>query len=117
MAHFAELDENNIVKQVIVISNQELLDENGDESESKGISFCKSLFGGEWVQTSYNGTFRKNYAGIGFSYDSELDAFIPPKPFSAWILNEECQWVPPIDKPDDGGSYFWDDSKNEWVAI
>lgn len=93
MAHFAELDENNIVKQVIVVHNNELLD-NGIESEDKGIAFCQSLFGGNWKQTSYNGNFRKNYAGIGFTWDEEIDAFIPPKPEEgSWILNEEtCQW-------------------------
>ena len=77
MAHFAELDNNNIVQRVIVVNNNELL-ENGIESESKGIAFCKSLFGGSWIQTSYNSTFRKNYAGIGFIYDAIEDAFIPP---------------------------------------
>lgn len=92
MAHFAELDENNVVKQVIVVNNNELLD-NGVESEAKGIAFCQSLFGGIWVQTSYNGNIRKNYAGIGFTYDSIRDAFIPPKPEGDWVLNEEtCLW-------------------------
>jgi hypothetical protein len=77
MAHFAELNENNVVTRVIVVHNNELLD-NGVESEAKGIAFCKSLFGGEWVQTSYNSNFRENFAGIGYTYDQELDAFIPP---------------------------------------
>lgn len=94
MAHFAELDDNNIIKQVIVVHNNELLD-NGVESESKGIAFCQSLFGGNWVQTSYNGNIRKNYAGIGYSYDVVRDAFIPPKPTEGeWILDEDtCQWI------------------------
>lgn len=93
MAHFAQLDENNIVTQVIVVHNNELLDENGQESEAKGIAFCQSLFGGNWIQTSYNGNFRKNYAGQGFSYDITRDAFIPPKPEGNWILDETtCQW-------------------------
>lgn len=93
MAHFAELDANGIVTQVIVVNNSELLD-NGVESESKGISFCQSLFGGTWVQTSYNGNIRKNYAGIGYTYDEPRDAFIPPKPAEGnWILNEDtCLW-------------------------
>lgn len=93
MAHFAELDENNVVKQVIVVHNNELL-VDGVESESKGIVFCQSLFGGNWIQTSYNGTIRKNYAGIGFTYDPVRDAFIPPKPEEGeWVLNEDtCQW-------------------------
>lgn len=92
MAHFAKLDESNIVTEVIVVHNNELLD-NGVESEAKGIAFCQSLFGGNWKQTSYNGNIRKNYAGIGFSYDEQRDAFIPPKPEGDWILNENtCLW-------------------------
>ena len=83
MAHFAEIDENNIVQRVIVVHNNELLDENGNESEQKGIDFCIALLGGNWIQTSYNAAtngFRKNYAGGGYTYDSVRDAFIPPKP-------------------------------------
>lgn len=93
MAHFAKLDESNKVTEVIVVHNNELLD-NGVESEAKGIQFCQSLFGGNWVQTSYNGNIRKNYAGIGYTYDSVRDAFIPPKPVEGdWILNENtCLW-------------------------
>lgn len=81
MAHFAQLDENNVVTQVIVVSNNELIDENGNESEAKGIAFCQTLFGQEsrWVQTSYNGKFRGVYAGIGFTYNSNTDMFIPPE--------------------------------------
>jgi hypothetical protein len=93
MAHFAELNENNEVIQVIVVNNTELL-VNGVESEAKGIEFCQSLFGGEWMQTSYNRTIRKNYAQIGSTYDPERDAFISPKPEEGnWELNEEtCLW-------------------------
>jgi hypothetical protein len=103
MAHFAQLDENNVVTQVIVVTNEELLD-NGVESELKGIAFCKSLLGEEtvWIQTSYNSKIRKNYAGIGYTYDQARDAFIPSKPDDftdeegnsfTFILNEEtCQW-------------------------
>jgi len=78
MAHFAELDENNVVIRVIVVANDELIDENGYESEAKGVAFCESLLGGNWKQTSYNGNFRKNYAGIGHIYDATEDAFIEP---------------------------------------
>jgi hypothetical protein len=111
MAHFAKLDENNIVTQVIVIDNQTLLD-SGVESETKGIEFCQSLLnGGTWVQTSYNAFggkyknsitgemteepgFRKNFASIGFTYNLEKDAFIPPKPSGSWTLDEEtCLWI------------------------
>lgn len=80
MAHFAQLDGNNVVTQVIVVHNNELLDENGVELESKGITFCQSLFGANtrWVQTSYNGNIRKHYAGIGYTYDPVVDEFVPP---------------------------------------
>jgi len=93
MAHFAQLDETNIVTQVIVVNNNELLD-NGIESEDKGVAFCQSLLGGTWVQTSYNGNIRKNFAGIGYIYDPVRDAFIAPKPEQGeWVLNEDtCQW-------------------------
>lgn len=94
MAHFAQL-ENNIVTQVIVVHNDELLD-NGIESESKGIAFCQSLFGGTWIQTSFNGNIRKNYAAIGYTYDKDRDAFIAPKPEDAIGFDEEtCQWIVP----------------------
>jgi hypothetical protein len=121
MAHFAQLDENNIVINVIVIHNNELLDENGNESEEKGIRFCKDHYGEEtrWVQTSYNNTFRKWYAGIGWSYNQELDAFIEPQPFPSWSLNEElCIWEAPIPIPEDhmdGKIYHWDEDIKEWV--
>lgn len=99
MAHFAELDANSIVLRVIVVSNEMLLDENGQENEFRGIAFCQSLFGADtrWVQTSYNGKFRKNYAGIGYDYDQARDAFIAPKPEGdGWILGEEtCRWRNP----------------------
>ena len=95
MAHFAELNENNVVIKVIVVHNNELLD-NGVESESKGIAFCQSLFGGNWIQTSYNGSMRKNYAGVGFTYDEVRDAFIAPEPDNATGFDEEtCQWIVP----------------------
>lgn len=116
MAHFAELGMNNVVLRVIVVHNNELLDENGQESEAKGVAFCRSLFGGTWVQTSYNANFRKNYAGEGFTYDSTRDAFIPPKPFASWVLNEDtCQWGSPVPYPTDVGTpeapkrYVWNE--------
>jgi len=95
MAHFAELGLDNLVIRVIVVSNDELLDENHVEQEQKGIDLCRNLFGGTWVQTSYNGKIRKNFAGSGYTYDSTRDAFIPPKPSGEWLLNEQtCQWEP-----------------------
>jgi hypothetical protein len=95
MAHFAELDKTNTVKQVIVVHNNELLDENNNESEQKGIDFCVAHYGGTWIQTSYNGNFRKNYAGNGYLYDPVRDAFIPPRAdcHQEESLNEiTCQW-------------------------
>jgi len=96
MAHFAEIGLNNTVLRVIVVHNNELMNENGYESEAKGAEFCRNLFGGTWVQTSYNSKIRKNFAGIGFTYDSTRDAFIPPQPSPDWVLNEStCQWESP----------------------
>lgn len=117
MAHFAQLDVNNVVTQVIVVHNNELLD-NGIESEAKGIAFCQSLFGGTWKQTSYNGNIRKNFAGIGYTYDIGRDAFIPPKPYNSWILDEStCQWIPPVTYPNDGKNYRWNESVTNWVEV
>ena len=84
MAHFAKL-ENNVVTQVIVVANQDILDEQGQENEQKGIDFCSNLLGGTWKQTSYNGNIRKNYAGVGYTYDEGRDAFIAPKPYNSWL--------------------------------
>jgi hypothetical protein len=115
MAHFAELDENNVVKQVIVVNNNELL-VDGVESEAKGIEFCQSLFGSIWVQTSYNGNFRKNYAGIGFVYDPILDAFYAPQPYPSWVLDANVIWQAPTPMPEDGIFYLWDEATLSWVA-
>ena len=114
MAHFVRLDENLIVAQSIVVQNNELID-NGVESEAKGIAFCQSLFPGTtWVQTSYNGRIRRNYAGIGYTYDLGRDAFIPPQPYPSWLLDETtCQWEAPVPMPD--GLYRWDEAAGEWV--
>jgi hypothetical protein len=118
MAHFAELDSDNNVIRVIVVDNNDILDENGNESEEVGINFCTQLLGGIWKQTSYNATFRKNYAGIGFTYNAEKDAFIPPKPFSKWVLNEDtCNWEAPVAYPDDEKRYAWNDNKGEWEEL
>lgn len=118
MAHFAQLDENNIVIQVIVVHNNELL-VDGVESEQKGIEFCQTLFPGtRWVQTSYSSSFRKNYAGNGYSYDADRDAFIPPKPYNSWILDETtCTWISPIPQPNDGNHYYWDEDTITWKIL
>jgi len=150
MAHFAELNSNNIVRRVIVVNNKELIDyqyvehteettittedpETNElvdstemltlkqcvpyESEEKGIEFCQRLFGADtvWKQTSYNGNLRKNFAGKGFTYDADRDAFIAPQPFNTWVLNEDtCRWEAPVAYPDDGEEYVWNDNKGEW---
>jgi len=117
MAHFAKL-ENNVVKQVIVVSNQDILDEQGQESEDVGIAFCSNLLGGTWKQTSYNGKIRKNYAGVGYTYDEGRDAFIPAKPFASWTLDEtKAQWKAPVDYPTDEGKYTWNEATTSWDAV
>jgi hypothetical protein len=117
MAHFAQL-ENNIVTQVIVVSNQDIVDENGQESEQKGIDFCSNLIGGTWLQTSYNNKIRKNYAGVGYTYDEGRDAFIAPKPYNSWLLNETtCQWKAPVEMPTDGKMYSWNEATTSWVEV
>ena len=96
MAHFAELDENNIVLRVVVVDNRDTSDANGVEKEHIGAAHCEKLLGGTWKKTSYNNNFRKRYAGIGMTYDEALDAFIPPKPGEGYTLNSEtADWDPP----------------------
>ena len=115
MAHFAELDENNVVKRVIVVGNNDTSDAHGVEKEHIGAAFCERLLGGTWKQTSYNGNMRKRYAGIGFAYNAELDAFVPPKPFVSWTLNNTtADWEAPVAKPDDGKAYTWNESTLSW---
>jgi len=117
MAHFAQL-ENNIVTNVIVVANETIIDENGNESEQKGIDFCSNLLGGTWIQTSYNGKIRKNYAGIGYIYDETCDAFIAPKPFNSWVLDETtCQWKAPVDYPTDEGIFIWNEETLTWKEL
>jgi len=124
MAHFAQLDENNVVTQVIVVGNKDTSDASGVEKEHIGAAFCERLFGGTWKQTSYNGNIRKNYAGIGYTYNADLDAFVPPKPFNSWILNTDlAQWEAPVAMPEDAGTgeppkmYSWDEATTSWVAV
>ena len=118
MAHYCKLDENNIVTQVIVIDNKDTADANGVEKEYIGAAFCERLFGGTWKQTSYNGNIRKNYAGIGYTFDSGRDAFISPKPFASWVLNEDtCQWQAPTAMPTDDKMYSWNEETQTWVEV
>ena len=117
MAHFVKL-ENNVVVQGIVVSDKDTADEHGVEKEDIGIAFCSNLLGGTWKQTSYNARIRKNYAGIGYTYDEGRDAFIPPKPFASWVLNETtCQWKAPVDMPSDDKRYTWDEATTAWVEV
>jgi hypothetical protein len=117
MAHFAKLNENNIVLEVLVVNNSAL---DLSNEESSGIAFLIEWSGGysSWKQTSYNGSFRKNYAGIGYTYDATRDAFIAPKPFNSWILDEDtCQWQAPTPKPEDDKLYTWNESELKWEEI
>ncbi len=114
MAHYAKLDENNVVTQVVVIDNKDTADASGAEKEHIGAAFCERLFGGTWKQTSYNGNKRKNYAGIGYTYRADIDAFVAPKPFASWILNADAQWEAPVAMPTDGQMYSWDEATTSW---
>lgn len=122
MAHFAKIDENNVVTQVIVVSNADTSDANGVEKEYIGQAFCEKLFGGTWKKTSYNGNIRKNYAGIGYTYNADIDAFVPPKPFNSWVLNNDtAQWEAPVPLPEDSGTgeppkmYYWNEETTSWA--
>jgi hypothetical protein len=118
MAHFAKLDENNIVLAVHVVNN-EVITVDGVESEQAGIDFLTELYGHtSWKQCSYNGSIRKNYPAIGWHYDNSRNAFIDVKPYPSWILNEDtCQWNAPIEYPSDGKMYMWDETNQSWTDI
>ena len=110
MAHFAQIDENNIVLQVLVVP---------DEQQQRGHEYLSSDLGlgGTWVQTSYNGSIRKMFAGVGYTYNQELDIFLPPKPFQSWVLNETLgQWDAPIERPEvgEGMVSIWNEENQEW---
>jgi hypothetical protein len=106
MSHFAEIDENNTVTRVLVGDN---------DMPNEGYDWVVKTFGGRWVKTSYNNNIRKNFAGVGFTYDETLDAFIPPKPYDSWILNEDtCLWDPPVSRPNDDQSYIWNEEDLVW---
>jgi len=115
MAHFAKLKTGNIVEQVIVVSNDIAT------TEQAGIDFLNNLYKDRnivWKQTSYNGNIRKNFAGVGYKYDQTLDAFIPPKPFNSWILNETtCLWEAPVAHPNDGQRYNWNETNQQWDLV
>lgn len=109
MSHFAEIDETNTVIRVLV----------GDNSmPNEGYDWFVETLGGRWIKTSYNGLIRKNFAGIGYTYDEALDAFIPPQPFDSWTLDEvSCKWVSPVPYPLDGRRYHWDEENTTWKEI
>jgi hypothetical protein len=114
MAHFAKLGTGNIVERVEVVSNDIAT------TEQAGVDFLNNLYKTRdvWKQTSYNGNIRKNFAGVGFQYDQTRDAFIAPKPFNSWTLNEDtCLWEAPVVKPDDGQSYKWNESTLTWDIV
>lgn len=118
MAHFAQINEFDIVQRVIVVADSDCLDANGKESEAVGAAFCHNLLGGRWLQTSYNNNIRVRYAGIGYRYDSVRDAFIPPQPYLSWVFNEtSLDWQPPVPYPTDGKIYVWDESIQQWVEV
>ena len=118
MANFAQLDGAYTVIEVVVVNNETINNLLFPESEPVGVAFLQSLFGSTtvWKQTSYNANFRKNYAGIGYTYDPVLDAFIAPQPYPSWVLNTTtCQWQAPAPYPDDGKTYMWDEATLSWI--
>ena len=116
MAYFAKIGLNSEVTDVLAVHNNELLNSDGVEQEQLGINFLTTLTGhSSWVQTSYNHNIRKNYAGIGYTYDETRDAFIAPKPYNSWILNETtCLWEAPVAKPDNENIYIWNETTTSW---
>lgn len=118
MAHFAQLDENDIVITVLVVDNEKLLNNFNVEDENLGILYLKNIFSesSNWVQTSYNNNFRVRMAAPNYKYDRVLDAFIPPKPYDSWIFDDVSKsWISPIPHPNDGNSYMWDENNQTWI--
>jgi hypothetical protein len=121
MAHFAKLGIGNIVEKVEVVANEVITDNNQQEQESLGQEFLRNLYNEQsavWKQTSYNANFRKHFASPTFTYNENLDAFIPPKPFNSWTLNETtCLWEAPVAKPTDGQNYTWNETNQTWDLV
>lgn len=120
MAHFAQLNDDYTVQQVIVIANDVLNEPHLQfpDTEPLGQKFIADILSlqGQYRQTSYNGNFRGRYAGIGFRYDAELDQFIAPQPYPSWTLDAVGEWQPPVTHPNDGGRYSWDEGTEMWVS-
>ena len=117
MANFAEII-NNKVARIIVLSNADLVDADGTEQETIGRALCQSLVGdGQWVQTSFNNRFRKQYGDIGFIYDEVADVFIRPQPYPSWSLDDQYDWQPPTPRPDDDNHYQWNEESLSWVLV
>ena len=117
MAHFTRLNDDNVVTQVIVVNNEVLTDNDGVEQEALGIQFCQELLGGVWVQTSYNNTFRRQFAAVGSTYDSAANVFVSPKPFPSWVLDSDLEWQPPVEPPVDDKKYIWSEEEISWVEV
>ena len=117
MAHFAQINSDDIVIEIVVVDNQDII-QDGVECEQKGIDLCRKLFGSEtnWVQCSYNNNFRKQYAGVGFRYNRERDVFIRPQPFPSWTLGQDSDWAPPTPYPE-GGPYKWIEETQQWEPV
>ena len=119
MAYFAQLDETGTVVQVIAVSNDDAPDPAPAHSEPLGQTFIADTLGllGTFLQTSYNGNFRKQYAGPGFAYDADADVFIAPQPFPSWTLDAQHDWQPPTPRPSEGGPWTWDEADLAWVLV
>tara|TARA_R110002126_G_scaffold196815_1_gene344780 strand:- start:36 stop:383 length:348 start_codon:yes stop_codon:yes gene_type:complete len=113
MAHFARIENNKVVNVIVVHNNELLVD--GVENEQKGKDFCHGLLGGEWVQTSYNNNIRKQYAGVGYTYDIDADQFVSPQPFASWSLDADNDWQPPTPKPE--GDFYWNEETTTWIEV
>lgn len=116
MAHFAEIDNNNIVKRVVVVSDNDCRDQYGNESEVIGAQFCHNLLGGRWIQTSYNNRIRKQYAGNGYYYDESADVFVAPQPYPSWTLDANHDWQPPVARPTEG-FWLWSEEQQIWTEL
>lgn len=118
MAHFAELNEHGIVQRTVVIDNNDCGGGEYPQSESIGQQYIAELgLTGDWKQTSYSGSFRKQFAGVGHSYDSNADVFIAPPPYPSWVLDSSYDWQPPVPYPSEGGPWTWDEATLSWVLF